>query len=116
MLYTRFFINDQMTSIHSIHSSSKKITKTSANIPVKRFICGACSRCYGSYSALYIHAQRKHNGLMPENSIIPKQIRPDLEDIAPNGRPTKVIYCMNTQDNNSRKGKMLINLVTRMQN
>lgn len=54
--------------MNSLQSSSLKISKE----PRNNYLCGACSKIYKSYPALFQHIKLKHQGIRPPNTKVVK--------------------------------------------
>lgn len=68
---------------------SHKIKKTRNTKDGERnHICG-CSKAYKSYPALYLHIQRKHEGIRPENTITMETAIKKKPEKTHTGRPSR---------------------------
>ena len=80
----------------TIQKESRKISKIKrkrhSHVGMRSFACGGCMKTYKTYAALYLHVQRKHNGIMPPGTITLKSL--EAEDAPRNqtGRPFKVCF------------------------
>lgn len=59
---------------------------------LRLFVCGECKTEYQTYSALYLHIRRKHNGVRPPNTILLKSKQTTSQIKSRIGRPKKVRY------------------------
>ena len=83
------------TSTTSLQHKSKKIKKEpkSDEAEILNYICGACSKGYKSYAALYFHIKRLHDGVKPPGTITKRPARPKLHIEVQPGRPSRVKFC-----------------------